>query len=1038
MKTKIPHLTFAALLTTSLASQAEVLYQSDFTSPTADLTNTGLTKSAGDAGGSWEIDTTNDQLDGVGGGNARSNVSTIDAFALADGYKGYTLDATFRWTDTSPTRFDFGLVDGNYTISRSGAWLSASLAGAYGVGFSSTIGDNDGLFFNNGAGTRTTLSTAQGDITTATQTMSMIVTDESWSYSLNGAAATTGTHTFDTSRSYRFSAHAQSNNGATFDNITITAVRPEWEGSTGNWDTGFTHGASNTHTIAFSGAGGTATNNIADTTLTNVHDIEFMSGAGAYTLAANAGSAGASGGTALIINGSVINNSANAQNINTALEFAATRTVEANTADITIGGLISGAGGLTKEGTGTLTLSGANTYSGTTTVSAGTLQISGGGSLSTSSAVVNNANLIYGTTTASDTYGLSSSTTGTGTLTGTAKLLQLNGDITQGTVNLTSATDSTTTFERGIELVSDTTITADSITLTGDLGRRGGKGGTLALDTSGTNGAINLDVSIGRSGDWYGLNSFTADTGTGTLTVSGANAGSGGWRGTSSVSLTGTLDISSSFSLSGTGAGKLDLTATGNSSVSGDLALANTTNTWTVNPGLTMDVSGAISGTSAAITKNGTGTLTLSAANTYSGGTTLNSGTLIVGGGEAIGTGTLTLNGGTLRTDTAAANLNEATVVSGTVSAFSGAGGSLSLSGDITGSGTLNLGGSGSGQGDGVYTSIYDTLDGFNGTLSYDFASNANFGWLDANVNTSAKLVTTGETNGNRYLRLHRGHSYQFGELSGNGGIIAGDGVRLTLNQNTDSTYGGHLANLNGSQSLSLTKNGSGTLELTFANTYRAGTTVNNGTLLVNNTSGSGTGTGSVTVNSAGTIGGSGAISGDLIINGVIAPGNSPGTLTTGNQTWNNGGTYLWEINDSDGSKGLTGEGTNGWDWLDITGALDLTNLTAGGFTIDIDSLTAGNIAGDAVGFDTWTKGSPGDVDYSFIIATFDSLTDDYFDAGDFTLDSSGFTNGPSWDWQIKLSGNDLVLEAYAVPEPSSAALLGLGGLALMLRRKRS
>ncbi|MGB1937758.1 MAG: PEP-CTERM sorting domain-containing protein, partial [Akkermansiaceae bacterium] len=60
------------------------------------------------------------------------------------------------------------------------------------------------------------------------------------------------------------------------------------------------------------------------------------------------------------------------------------------------------------------------------------------------------------------------------------------------------------------------------------------------------------------------------------------------------------------------------------------------------------------------------------------------------------------------------------------------------------------------------------------------------------------------------------------------------------------------------------------------------------------------------------------------------------------------------------------------------------------------------------------------------------------FDASLFTLDSSGFSNAPSWDWQIVLSGNDLVLEAYAVPEPSSTALLGLGGLALALRRKRS
>ena len=60
----------------------------------------------------------------------------------------------------------------------------------------------------------------------------------------------------------------------------------------------------------------------------------------------------------------------------------------------------------------------------------------------------------------------------------------------------------------------------------------------------------------------------------------------------------------------------------------------------------------------------------------------------------------------------------------------------------------------------------------------------------------------------------------------------------------------------------------------------------------------------------------------------------------------------------------------------------------------------------------------------------------------DFVLDSSGFSNRIEtyygWNWAISLSGNDLVLGASAVPEPSSTALLGLGGLALALRRKRS
>ncbi|MGB1937889.1 MAG: PEP-CTERM sorting domain-containing protein, partial [Akkermansiaceae bacterium] len=87
-------------------------------------------------------------------------------------------------------------------------------------------------------------------------------------------------------------------------------------------------------------------------------------------------------------------------------------------------------------------------------------------------------------------------------------------------------------------------------------------------------------------------------------------------------------------------------------------------------------------------------------------------------------------------------------------------------------------------------------------------------------------------------------------------------------------------------------------------------------------------------------------------------------------------------------------------------------------------------------GFANFTKGD-GIADYSFTFVT-TSAGISGFDADDFLLDSSGFSNAPQWDWQIVLSGSDLVLEAYAVPEPSSAALLGLGGLALALRRKRS
>ena len=94
-------------------------------------------------------------------------------------------------------------------------------------------------------------------------------------------------------------------------------------------------------------------------------------------------------------------------------------------------------------------------------------------------------------------------------------------------------------------------------------------------------------------------------------------------------------------------------------------------------------------------------------------------------------------------------------------------------------------------------------------------------------------------------------------------------------------------------------------------------------------------------------------------------------------------------------------------------------------------------------GFDTWVEDgydSPVDRDYLFeIVRTTTGITG--FNADKFTLDSSGFTNFEpdfGWHWKIISDGQSLFLEAYAVPEPSSTALLGLGLSSLLLRRRRS
>ena len=202
-------------------------------------------------------------------------------------------------------------------------------------------------------------------------------------------------------------------------------------------------------------------------------------------------------------------------------------------------------------------------------------------------------------------------------------------------------------------------------------------GGTLAtnyaLIAGQAGGTGNVTVS-GSGTQWINANDLfvsgtaTAAGGTGTLSVlNGATVTVGGqlriWQDTGSIPV---VTVGSKDAAGTLVVGQLTNAATTVPVIS----LANSGSVLRVNGAASSTFTGTIGG-SGALEKQGTGTLTLGAANTYAGGTTIAAGTLQLGAVNAIpSSGTVTLAGGTLST--------------GAGAGFSTVVGSLNLTADST------------------------------------------------------------------------------------------------------------------------------------------------------------------------------------------------------------------------------------------------------------------------------------------------------------------------------------------------------------------
>ncbi|EBT5280535.1 fibronectin-binding autotransporter adhesin ShdA [Salmonella enterica] len=465
---------------------------------------------------------------------------------------------------------------------------------------------------------------------------------------------------------------------------------------------------------------------------------------------------------------------------------------------------LSGSGSLVKTGTGELTLSGGNDYSGGTTIIGGTLTADHADSLG-SGDIDNSGVLQVGEGELKNTLSGSGSLvkTGTGELT-------LSGDNTYS----------------GGTTISDGTLIAASVNALG----------SGDIDNSGV-----LKVGEGELKNTLFGSGSLVKTGTGVLTLSGDNTYSGG----TTIS-DGTLIADHADSL---GSGDID-----NSGVLkvGEGELKNT-----------------LSG-SGSLVKTGTGVLTLSGDNkTYSGDTTIADGTLIAANVNALGSGNID-NSGTLMLDANGAfELANVTTHSGATTALA-AGSTLYASqltqengstlcidlgaatddamitaDSVTLGGTLNVTGIGSVTDSWTPEAYTYTLIDSDSAITSDFDDLTIAGMNREDVDFLTIDGKVDETDNTHYdltasLSWYADRDNATTDAHGTFTLSDPDGsfnVAATLTDVDDTLDPG--SRWDGK---SLTKEGAGTLILSGDNDYSGGTTINEGTLVAASTTALGTG----------------------------------------------------------------------------------------------------------------------------------------------------------------------------------------------------
>ncbi|MDI8430780.1 autotransporter-associated beta strand repeat-containing protein [Salmonella enterica subsp. enterica serovar Kentucky] len=742
-------------------------------------------------------------------------------------------------------------------------------------------------------------------------------------------------------------------------------------------------------------AGGDFANNIGGTgsVVKSGDETLTLSGANSYT-----GGTTISGGTLVASN----------------VEALGTGDVTDNaTLELNTGGdfdnAISGSGQVVKSGDKTLTLSGANSYSGATTISGGTLIATHVNALGTG-AIDNRASLLLD---ASGQFTVTDLTTESGGNT------EIGAGSTLQATTLTQKSDSTLTINLNSNTADPVIHAASQVSLAGTLDITG-VGDVLDSDPASTDDLdtftliasdktiagdfekltvagmdadladfITVDGRIDDTGKqyelttaltWYADRDDAVTDAHGTFNLTNADGSFA--VNTVLENVDATLDPASATGWDGTslikqGAGTLILNAentyTGGTTISGGTLVATNVDalgsgdvtddaTLELNTGGTFD--NAISG-SGQVVKSGDETLTLSGTNTYSGGTLISGGTLVASNVEALGTGDVT---------------NDAVLELNTGGTFDNA---ISGSGQVVKSGDkmLTLSGANSYSGGTLIsdgTLVASNVEALgSGDVTNDAVLELNTGGTFDNVISGSGKV---EKSGDDALTLSGSNTYTGGTLISGGTLVASNVEALGTGDVTDNATlalnaGGDFTNNIGGTGR-VEKSGDQTLTLSGSNTYTGGTLISSGTLVATSVDALGTGnvtnnatlalnTGGDFINNIGgtgrveksgddalTLSGSNTYTGGTLISGGTLVANDVNALGTGDVTdnaalmLNTGGDFINNI----GGTGRVEK--SGDDTLTLSGSNTYTGgtLISGGTLVanDVNALGTGDVTDNA------------------------------------------------------------------------------------------